>query len=485
MMKVPEKGLSKDEVLKRLEAFSADDLDTRSGRVWAYFYDAGPEVEEVCHKAYTMYLTESGLDPTVYPSVLRLENELVALAKSHVHGDEEVVGNFTSGGTESIILAVKAARDWARVHRPQIREPEMILPVTAHAAFEKAAHYLCVKLVRVDVDHGTFKADPALIRDAVTENTILLVASAPSYAHGVVDPIPEIAQLALERDILFHVDACIGGFLLHYFSKLGAPVTNFGFDVPGVTSLSMDLHKYGFTAKGASIILYRNKDLREYQLFACSGWTGYTVINSTIQSSKTGGPVAAAWAVMNFLGEDGYMNLARTMYEGTKKLVEGVNAIPDLYVLGDPEMCLVAVASDTVNVFQIADEMLARDWYIQPQLGLEGFKENFHFSVTPASVPLADDLLVDLRASVEAAKKVEATGLTESIRDMFATIDTSELTDEMFTNMLGMAGIQGVELPERMAEINEILNALPPAVADRLLIKFFNELCQYKEAGDS
>ena len=480
-MKIPEKGLSHDEIMQKLQDFRSGDMNTRNGRTWAYIYDPGDKAEEICQKAYMMYLTESALDPTVYPSVMRMENELVAMAKGHVGAGDEAVGNFTSGGTESIILAVKTARDWARANRPEIKEPEMILPVTGHAAFHKAAQYLCVKPVIVDIDRGTFKADPKLMEEAITDNTILLVASAPSYAHGVVDPIPAIGKLALEKEILFHVDACVGGFLLYYFRKLGATVTNYGFDVPGVTSLSMDLHKYGFTAKGASIVLYRDMALREHQIFSCSGWTGYSVINPTIQSSKTGGPVAAAWAVMSFLGEEGYLKLASAMYEGTRKLVEGVGRIPEIYVMGEPDMSLVAVTSDTVNVFEIADEMKTLDWYIQPQLGQDGMKENFHFTVTPSCARWVDDLLPDLATATERAGAKEPKGLAATIQETFSAIDPAEMTDEMFANMLGMAGIHGVGLPEKMAEINEILNALPPSITDRLLTKFFNELNQYRD----
>ena len=223
------------------------------------------------------------------------------MAAAHVSGDESVVGNFTSGGTESILMAVKTARDYCRPKKPGITEPEMLMPATAHAAFHKAAKYFDVKPVLVPVDGNTFKADVAAIRQAITENTILMVGSAPSYAHGVVDPIEELAALAREHDLLFHTDACVGGFMLPYLNQLGETIPKFGFDVPGVTSLSMDLHKYGYTPKNASVVLYRDKSIRRKQIFACANWPGYTVVNGAAQSSKTGGPLAAAWAVLNAL----------------------------------------------------------------------------------------------------------------------------------------------------------------------------------------
>ena len=465
---VPEKGLSEKTIKGMLDFYGSLDMDANGGKVFAYYYDPGPEAEELSHEIYMKFLKTNALDPTVCPSIMALENELVEMSKAHVNAGPDVVGNFTTGGTESIILAVKTARNWARKNKPQVKEPEMILPVTAHAAFQKAAEYLDVKPIRVEVDTTTYQADCKAIEEAINENTILLVGSAPSYAHGVIDPIREIGQLALKHDLLLHVDACVGGYLLHNFRKLGVDVPGYDFAVPGVTSISMDLHKYGFTPKPASIVLYKNKDLRRFQIFSFSGWTGYTIVNPTFQSSRTGGPVAAAWAVMNFLGQDGYMKLAKTILEGTRKLIAGIERIPDLYVMGRPHMNLVAVTSDTVNVFHIADEMKERGWYIQPQLGLRNYRENFHFSVQAGNVPHIDALLKDLAESTEAAKRLPRSALGEKVAAEFGTLKPQEMTEDIFWKMLKMAGIHTFDLPERMAEINEILNALAPELADEL-----------------
>jgi glutamate/tyrosine decarboxylase-like PLP-dependent enzyme len=412
---------------------------------------------------------------------MRFENELVAMAASHLNGDEHVVGNFTSGGTESIMLAVKTARDYNRAQRPEITEPEIILPETGHAAFQKAGHYLCVKPVIVPVDPKTFRADPEEVRKAITPNTILLVGSAVSYAHGVVDPIRELGQIALEHGLLLHVDACMGGFMLPYFRRLGAPVPDFDLSVPGVTSISMDFHKYAFAAKGASVVLYRDKDLRRHQIYTCAQWTGYTVVNPTIQSTKSAGPLAAAWAVLHFIGDDGYEEIARQVLDATRRIADAIDGMEDLRLLGRPEMNLVAFTSDTVSVFHIIDEMKQRAWYVQPQLGYQSSKENIHLSINPASVKWVDALIADLGVCVEAAKKLESGEVTKTIQEAFSSIDPDTLTPETFSQMLGMAGIEGYALPERMATINEMLNALPAELREGLVTEFINELLQYRE----
>jgi len=478
-VKIPEKGAHKTEIFKKLEGFRRDDVDWRSGRTFGYVYDPGREAMEVSKEAYMMFLTENALDFTVFPSMLQLENELVAMSAAHVGGDDQVVGNFTSGGTESIILAVKACRDYHRDKRPEIKEPEMILPKTGHAAFHKAAHYLDLKVVSVPVKAEDFRADAPLMKQAITPNSIMIVGSAPSYAHGVVDPIRDIGRLALDHNLWLHVDACVGGFMLPYFKRLGAPVPGFDFSVPGISSLSMDLHKYAYAPKGASIVLYRNKALRRHQIYACAGWTGYTVVNNAVQSSKSGGPMAAAWAALNFIGDDGYMEIARRKLEATKRLVEGIEKIEGLRLMASPDMCILSFTSDTIHVFHIIDEMNGRGWYIQPQLAFDNSKENVHMSINVSNVEWVGPFLEDLKVCAEKARTMKSGELAVMAKEAFAGMDPDELTDETIAGMFAMAGIQGTGLPERMAEINEILNALPPKLRERLLIEYLNDLFRY------
>jgi glutamate/tyrosine decarboxylase-like PLP-dependent enzyme len=448
----------------------------RDGRTWAYVYDPGPEAEAVLKRAFTMYLTENGLDPTVFPSAMHMENEVIGIAVDLLHGDDQVVGSFTSGGTESILCAVKAARDWARQERPQATSPEILLPETAHASFQKAAHYLGLTPVVVPVDAETFLADSEILRQAITPNTVMMVGSAISYAHGVVDPIPELGALAEEKGVWLHVDGCMGGFMLHFLQRLGVPIPAYDFRVPGVSSISMDYHKYAFAAKGASVILYRSAELRRHQMYACSNWTGYTVINPTVQSTKSAGPIAASWAILHHFGDEGYLQLARTVWAMTEKLIQGIEAIPALRLLGRPQMNMLSFTSDEVNIFHVADEMKERGWYVQPQLAYGSSPENLHLSINPNSERWADDLIADLRECVEKARQLPSGELAAKIQEAFAGVDAQSVTPETIQGMLGMAGVEGTSLPGRMAEINEVLNALPVPLRERLLVEYLNEL---------
>jgi len=472
-MKLPAKGVDRKEIFAKIEELGREDLDWKSGRVFGYVFDPGEEAMAVGKEAYMRYLTENALDFTSFPSLFQFEKEIVDMAVHHLNGGEGAVGNFTNGGTESIILAVKAARDRARALKPQIREPEMILPITAHAAFHKAARYLGVKIVPTDVDES-FRAKVDAVRKAITPNTILMVGSAPSYAHGVVDPIREMAAVAREHDILFHTDACVGGFMLPFYRKLGEPVPDFDFSVPGVTSISMDLHKYGYTPKGASLVLYRSADIRKYQIFACSQWTGYTIINNAILSSRSGGPMAAAYAVLNFLGEEGYLEIARKKIEATRKLVAGIKNHKDLRIMAKPDFCMFSFTSDTISVFHLIDQMNAMGWYIQPALSYAHSRHNIHISINYSNVQWVDALLADLYACIEKVRPLKFGELGEAVRREFSSIDPDSLTEQDISTIMQMANLGDGQLPKGMAEVNEMLDAVPAKLRERLLVEYTN-----------
>ena len=483
MQSLPQKGKTREDVFAGLEELAKGDFNAKSGRAFGYTFDAGPEAEQIAKDAFTAFMGKNALDMTFYPSVLELENEIVAMAASHLGGDADTAGIFTSGGTESIILAVKSARDYFRHARPDIKEPEMVLTVTAHAAFHKAGHYLNVRPVLVDVDPETYQPAIDDVRAALTPNTILMVGSASCYGNGVVDPIPELGKMALEHGTLLHVDGCIGGFLLPWFKKFGADCPDFDFKVPGVTSISMDLHKYAYAPKGASVVMYKNRELRRHQIFAFANWTGYTMVNTTVQSTKSAGPLAGAWAVMNFFGDEGYERLARDLYEAKEKLVREIAAIPQFRLVGKPQLPLVAFTSDTINIFHVIDKMAERGWYIQPSLKLGKHPATIHLSVNPNNIPQLDALLSDLR-EVAATVKVKPGGKVATVvAQTFGRLNPDKLSDSVFQKIMKTAGIQEVGVPDSMADINDIMNALPPRMSERLLTEYVNRLFVASDVG--
>lgn len=473
-MHIPAQGETADKVMALLEAAGQGDLPWRDGKTFAYVYEGGRDVEQVAKQAYMRFLTENALDPTVYPSLLKFETEIVSMAIAHLRGDDACGGNFTSGGTESCLLAVKAARDFARRERG-IAEPHMILPVTAHACFQKAAQYFDMAVTLVPVDPETFKVRAEDMAAAIRPETILMVGSACQYAHGVVDPIPALGQLALARDLLLHVDGCIGGFILPYFRRLGVPVTDFDFTVPGVTSISMDFHKYAYTPKGASVILYRSRDLRRHQIYTGATWTGYSVINPTIQSTKSGGPLAATWAVLHYLGDDGYMRFAERTLKATRAIADAITQMPGVRLLAAPESSLIAFDAAEFSIFPIVDIMRRRGWFVQPQLGYMGSRANIHLSIDQSTIDLVDQFLPDLQSAIEEARGSNDASLPEGAAAMLGNIDAASFTPETYRSLMAMAGTSD-GLPEGTTAINLMLNAMKPEVAGMVMTEFFNDL---------
>ncbi|MEU5261429.1 aminotransferase class V-fold PLP-dependent enzyme [Amycolatopsis sp. NPDC021455] len=461
-----------EDVLAELRALRAGDLPTHGGRTLAYVYDSGmSEVDSLGAAAHALASSANGLDPTAFPSLLRMENDLVSAAASLLGDVPGVVGSVTSGGTESCLLAVLAARDGPP-------SPSIVLPTTAHAAFHKAAHLFGLRRIDVPVDPVTFRADPAAMAAAIDDSTVLVVASAPSYAHGVLDPVPEIAAAARERGVRMHVDACIGGWVLPYFARLGADVPPFDFRVPGVTSISVDLHKYAYCPKGTSVLLHASAELRRTHYFASASWPGYTMLNTTIQSTRSGGPLAAAWAVVNHLGSDGYLRLASAAREAVSRIRSGIGELPGLRVLGDPVSTLIAFTGDDgFDLFTVADEMKARGWYVQPQFAHLSSPVNLHLTVTAANHGSEKEFLADLAASVDAARLAGPVVVDPAVAEFVAALDPDTLTSAQFADLLAAAGLGGASgLPDRMAPINALLATAPGPLRERLLLEFLGAL---------
>jgi glutamate/tyrosine decarboxylase-like PLP-dependent enzyme len=392
-MKFPSQAKPRDQITAEMRQALARDADWRGGKTWSLVYFAGDDVADVLKEAYTAAFFTNGLGPGAFKSLKKFEAEVISMT-ADLLGDPQATGNMTSGGTESILMAVKAARDRARAEKG-ISEPEMVLPVTAHPAFDKAGQYLGVKAVHIPIGEN-LRADVRAARDAITPNTALVAGSAPCYPFGTIDPIPELAALAQERDIPCHVDACLGAYLLPFVERLGYEVPPWDFRVPGVTSISADLHKYGFSARGASAIMYRNNDLRRHQFFAYADWPGGLYGSPTMTGSRPGGAIAASWAVLNYLGVEGYTRLARIIMETSRALIDGINGIDGLHVLGRPDMSVFAFASDTVDIYAVGDVLDSRGWHPDRQQ----LPPSLHLMVTPAHQDIAGPFLADLRDAV-------------------------------------------------------------------------------------
>lgn len=455
-IKFPEKGAAKDDVLKKMAAMRDEDARWREGKTFSLVFYAGDEVLELLKEAYTMFMSENGLNPSAFPSLRRFEAEVISMTAGMLGGDAEVRGNMTSGGTESILMAVKTAREWARENLPHVKIPEMVLPVTAHPAFDKAAHYFNVKAVHTPVGKD-YRADVDAMEKAVTKNTILLLGSAAQYAHGVVDPIRDIAALAKEKGLLCHVDACIGGFVLPFAKKLGYAIPDFDFRVTGVTSISVDLHKYAYSAKGASVILYRNKEIRRHQFFVYTNWPGGIYGSPTMTGTRPGGAIAAAWAMLNYLGEEGYLQIVDTVMKTTKKFIEGIHEIDGIYVVGEPHMSIIAIGSDTLDVYEVGDEMRMHGWHIDKQQ----FPPTLHLTVTFAHAEVADKFLSDLKESVAIVKKF-GWRKASSYMQMAVMKNLLKILPEKWVSALTkMAGAKGDGVPKRTAAMYGMMGALP------------------------
>lgn len=390
--RIPEHGRDATELLADIEARHAEDIDWRGGKAFSLVYNVGDhDHEELIEQVGLRYLHDNALNPFKYPSVLQMELDVIAMA-CDLMGTEPDAGSLTSGGTESILLAVQVARDHARTVRG-IAEPQLLTPTTAHPAFAKAAKYLDVEHLKVPVGPDG-RADPAAMEAAITDRTGLMVGSAPCYPYGVIDPIETMAASAAEHDVLFHTDACLGGWLLPWWERLGADVPGWDFRVPGVTSISADIHKYGYTFKGASTVLYRSRDLLQHQFFWYDEWPGGLYASGTAAGTRSAAPIAGAWASINHLGTDGYMRLAEVVRDTTRRFVDGVTSIEGLHVTHQPDMSLFEFGSDSLEIGAVGDVMDDRGWHLDRQQG------GLHVMVSPYHAEVVEQFLSDLAEAV-------------------------------------------------------------------------------------
>lgn len=391
-------GRSADDVIAELAAKRDGDVRWEDGKTFGMVYDGGPEVRDVAHRAASMYLHENALNTVAFPSLRSIQSEVVSWTSGLLHGPDTAAGFLTSGGTESILCAVKAARERARKERG-IEAPEIVLAESAHAAFHKGAHLFGLKVRKAPV-RSDWTADVQAMAGLVTPNTVLIVGSAPQYPQGVVDDIPAIAALAQAVDANCHVDACMGGFVLPFAEMLGREVPVWDFRVEGVTSMSADIHKLGYAPKGVSVILHRTKELRSYQTFIFDDWLGGFYGSPNLQGTRSGLPMAAAWAVMQHLGSSGYMRLTQSVLENADRIRDGIATIDGLRVLGDGTFQLVAISADPasdhpIDAFALGDALGTRGWFHDRQ----GPPDSLHLTVSNSNAGVIDQYLEDLAAS--------------------------------------------------------------------------------------
>lgn len=469
---IPEKGTSAQSLLDQMETFKEKDINWPAGKFFGYVFYPGEDIYEVSKKAYTSFIATNGLNPSAFPSLRKMESEVVGMTAALLNGDESVTGTMTSGGTESIMMAVLSAREWAAKNKKTTGIPEVLAPATAHPAFPKACHFFGLKYVEAPIGED-YRVNVAEMKKLITSNTILMVASAPQYPQGVIDPVEEVAALAAERGILCHVDSCVGGYLLPFLEKGGVLLPKFDFRVPGVTSMSADTHKYGYAAKGASVVLYRNKELRKGQFYIKTDWSGGIYGSPSFAGTRPGGAIAAAWAVLNYIGAERYTKMQMNAYNTSRILQKGVKAIDGLEVLGQPEATVFAIASEKYDVHSIADEMAEMGWYLNRQQ----LPPSLHIFVTDIHVGKEEMFLNDLRAAVKKAGKFSWENLKKSVQVNTVKGLRKMLPPSYFDKLMDMAKGGGESGSHRKAAMYGMMGALNGSEKlEELVVDFIDQL---------
>jgi len=440
---IPDRGRDKDELFRELSGMAAEEnAKWQTGQVSGTLYHAGEEHRAFLNKVFSLFSHANTLQLDLCPSMFKMEAEIIAMTadmlnaeavRSH-HPEESVCGTVTSGGTESILMAMKVYRDWARAEKG-IAAPEIIMPHTAHPAFDKAGQYFGIKMIHVPVSAPDYRVDPQAVAAQINENTAAIVGSAGNYPYGLIDPLGELSEIALQHDVGMHVDGCLGGFILPWIERLGYDIPPFDFRLPGVTSMSADTHKYGFALKGTSVVLYRNNQLRRYQYFNVPDWPGGMYASPTTAGSRSGGLTAATWAAMMYLGQKGYLAAVREIMSVADAIKKGVERIPELLLIGEPTF-VISFRSEEVDIFHVNDFMKAKDW----RFNVLQLPPALHFCVTMPQtfVPdVAGRFIDDLRAGVAyAATKTGTTAETTALYGLAGTLEGNQQVTELIFGAL-------------------------------------------------
>ena len=389
-----------------MEAMRQQDIAWRQGRSPLYMFYADDEVYQISQQAYLKFFSENALgSKRAFFSLRQMEDDIIGMALELFHAPAEACGNLTLGGSESIFMAVKTCRDWMRANKQNLRQPNIVAPYSVHPAFNKAGVCMDIEIRRVALKED-FRTDVAAMRDAIDNNTIMLVGSAPCFPHGVIDPIAELSDLALQAKLWLHVDACVGGYLAPFVKQLGHPLPDFDFALPGVSSLSADLHKFGFCPKPASTVFYRSPELYAHQAFDLEDWPSGRFVTQTLSGTRPGGAVAAAWAVLNHLGQEGYRRIAKRLLATVQAYRQGIEAIDGLFVYGQPDLSIITFGAQDLDIYQIAEQMQALGWLP----GLLRQPRGMHLMLSLLHETCVDDYLEHLDKSTQAVKNSGQSG---------------------------------------------------------------------------
>jgi sphinganine-1-phosphate aldolase len=436
--RLPAQGRDRNDIIKELSIMAEEEnAKWKTGQVSGTFYHAGDQHRAFLNKVFSLFSHENTIQFDLCPGLFKMESEIISMTAKMLNADavkennpeDQVCGTVTSGGTESILMAMKAYRDWARKEKG-IDAPEVVMPHTAHPAFDKADQYFGIKMVHIPVSAPDFRVDPTAVEAAINDNTAAIVGSAGNYPYGLIDPLDRLSDIALKHNVGFHVDGCLGGFILPWIEKLGYPVPPFDFRLPGVTSMSADTHKYGFALKGTSVVLYRNNKLRRHQYFNVPDWPGGLYASPTAAGSRSGGLTAATWASMIYLGEEGYLAAARAIMGVADKIKEGIQKMPELALIGKPTF-VISFRSEELDVYHINDFMKARGW----RFNVLQLPPALHFCVTMPqtfAAGVAERFLEDLRAGVEYAKTKAGTAAeTTALYGLAGTLEGNQQVTEL------------------------------------------------------
>ncbi|ACG78650.1 putative sphingosine-1-phosphate lyase [Phenylobacterium zucineum HLK1] len=394
---LPQTGADWPDLKARMQEMGAGDVHWREGKTAVYVFNAGPEVEQVQKEAYALFMSENGLGPAAFPSLARMEAEVVGYGLSLLNAPEGAAGTITSGGTDSITMAVKAARDHARKVRGVTGPLNLVLPRSAHPAFDKACAVMEIEVRRTPLKD--WLADPEAMAAAADDRTVMIVGSAPNFPYGLIDPIGALSDLATARDLWLHVDACVGGYIAPFVRMNGGDIPPFDFKLPGVRSISADLHKYGYCAKGASTVLFRSAELHRLMVFDFNDWPGGRMVTPTLAGTRPGGAIAAAWAVMTFLGVEGYRRKHGQVTRARERIEAGVREL-GFSVIGRPQLGLLAFARQDVDCLAVWAKLRERGWFTSVTTEPRGL----HLMLSPVHAEIADSYLADLAWAVEAAR---------------------------------------------------------------------------------